>query len=174
MPPRGSQEAPKKPPRGPKSPPKRCPEAPKRPHLHYGNLLFMWKGLHSLFVTPSCVQYVAVRPPPGPRSAGLNPPPPSPLCRITARRARLNYIAYSCGAKDGFAHSADPFEVKSHTGLSWPQLGLKMAQVASKLPLTCHLASDVAGKLPQDASEEGFWPSRCHLGLILVPSWGAK
>ena len=42
-----------------------------------------------------------------------------------------------------------------------------MAQVASKLPLTCHLASDVAGKLPQDASEEGFWPSRCHLG----PSW---
>ena len=53
----------------------------------------------------------------------------------------------------------------------WPQVGLKMAQVASKLPLTCHLASDVAGKLPQDASEEGFRPSRCHLGLILAPSW---
>ena len=32
----------------------------------------MWKGLHFLFLTPSCVQYVAVRPPPGPRSAGLN------------------------------------------------------------------------------------------------------
>ena len=55
-----------------------------------------------------------------------------------------------------------------------PQVGLKMAQVASKLPLTCHLASDVAGKLPQDASEEGFGPSRCHLGPVLAPSWGAK
>ena len=45
------------------------------------------------------------------------------------------------------------------------QAGLKMAQVASNLPLTCHLASDVAGKLPQEASEEGFRPSRCHLGF---------
>ena len=53
----------------------------------------------------------------------------------------------------------------------WPQVGLKMAQVASKLPLSCHLASDVAGKLPQDASEEGFRPSRCHLRPILAPSW---
>ncbi len=25
------------------------------------------------FIIPSCVQYVAVRPPPGPRSAGFNP-----------------------------------------------------------------------------------------------------
>ena len=56
-------------------------------------------------------------------------------------------------------------------GSFWPQVGLKMAQVASKLPLSCHLASDVAGKLPQDASEEGFRPSRCHLGPILAPSW---
>ena len=53
----------------------------------------------------------------------------------------------------------------------WPQVGLKMAQVASKLPLSCHLASDVAGKLLQEASEEGFGPSRCHLGAILAPSW---
>ena len=53
----------------------------------------------------------------------------------------------------------------------WPQVGLKMAQVASKLPLSCHLASDVAGKLLQDASGEGFRPSRCHLGPILAPSW---
>ena len=52
-----------------------------------------------------------------------------------------------------------------------PQVGLKMAQVASKLPLTCHLASDVAGKLLQEASEESFGPSRCHLGAILAPSW---
>ena len=52
-----------------------------------------------------------------------------------------------------------------------PQVGLKMAQVASKLPLSCHLASDVAGKLLQDASGEGFRPSRCHLGPILAPSW---
>ena len=56
-------------------------------------------------------------------------------------------------------------------GPFWPQVGLKMAQVASKLPLTCHLASDVAGKLLQEASEEGFGPSRCHLGVILAPSW---
>ena len=56
----------------------------------------------------------------------------------------------------------------------WPQVGLKMAQVASKLPLTCHLASDVAGKLLQEASEERFRTSRCHLVLILAPSWGAK
>ena len=54
------------------------------------------------------------------------------------------------------------------------QVGFKMAQVASKLPLSCHLASDVAGKLLQEASEEGFGPSRCHLGPILGPSWGAK
>ena len=59
-------------------------------------------------------------------------------------------------------------------GPFWPQVGLKMAQVASKLPLSCHLASDVAGKLPQDASEERFRPSRCHLGSILAPSRGAK
>ena len=59
-------------------------------------------------------------------------------------------------------------------GPFWPQVGIEMAKVASKLPLSCHLASDVAGKLPQDASEEGFRPSRCHLGPILAPSWGAK
>ena len=59
-------------------------------------------------------------------------------------------------------------------GPFWPQVGLKMAQVASKLPLTCHLASDVAGKLPQDASEEGSRPSRCHPGPILAPSWEPK
>ena len=53
----------------------------------------------------------------------------------------------------------------------WPQVGLKMAQVASKLPLSCHLASDPAGKLLHDTSEEGFRPSRCHLGAILAPSW---
>ena len=51
------------------------------------------------------------------------------------------------------------------------QAGLKMAQVASKLPLTCHLPSDVAGKFPQDASEEGFqavkMPSWADLGPIL-------
>ena len=77
---REPQEASKDLPRGltkpqenPKSPPKRCPDAPKRPHLHYGHLLFMWKGFHFRFVIPSCVQYVAVRPPPGPRSAGFNP-----------------------------------------------------------------------------------------------------
>ena len=99
---------PKKPQEAPKSPSKRCPEAPKRPRLDYGNLLFMWKVLHFSFLTPSCVQYVAVRPPPGPRSAGLNPAAAlrPELCQITARRARLNYIAYSCGAKDGLAHSA--------------------------------------------------------------------
>ena len=56
-------------------------------------------------------------------------------------------------------------------GPFWPQVGLKMAQVASKLPLSCHLASDVAGKLLQEASEEGFRPSRCHLGPILAPYW---
>ena len=59
-------------------------------------------------------------------------------------------------------------------GLFWPQVGLKMAQVASKLPLSCHLASDVAGKLLQDASEACFRPSGYHLGLILAPSWRAK
>ena len=37
-------------------------------------------------------------------------------------------------------------------GLFWPQVGLKMAQVASKLPLTCHLAGHVAANLLQDAS----------------------
>ena len=59
-------------------------------------------------------------------------------------------------------------------GPFWPQVGIEMAKVASKLPLSCHLASDVAGKLLQDASEERFRPSRYHLGLILAPSWGAK
>ena len=77
-------------------------------------------------------------------------------------------------SKDGFAHSARWATPKCVMASFWPQDALKMAQVASKLPLTCHLASDVAGKLPQDASEEGFRPSRCHLGPILAPSWGAK
>ena len=27
----------------------------------------------AFFIIPGCVQYVAVRPPPGPRSAGFNP-----------------------------------------------------------------------------------------------------
>ena len=27
----------------------------------------------AFFIIPTCVQYVAVRPPPGPRSAGFNP-----------------------------------------------------------------------------------------------------
>ena len=39
------------------------------------------------------MQYVAVRPPPGPRSAGLNPPPPplggSTACWITARLCQI-------------------------------------------------------------------------------------
>ena len=48
--------------------------------------------------------------------------------------------------------------IQMEEGPFWPQVGLKMTQVASKLPLTCHLASDVAGKLPQDASEERFGP----------------
>ena len=56
-------------------------------------------------------------------------------------------------------------------GPFWPQVGLKMAQVASKLPLSCHLVGHLAANLLQEASEEGFRPSRCHLGAILAPSW---
>ena len=51
---------------------------------------------------------------------------------------------------------------------------LKMAQAASMLPLSCHLASHVAANLLQDASEVGFRPSRCPLGAFLAPSWPAK
>ena len=56
----------------------------------------------------------------------------------------------------------------------WPQVGLKMAQVASKLPLSCHLVGHLAANLLQEASEESFGPSRCHLGAILAPSWGPE
>ena len=77
--PKRPKEAPKRPPGGPKRPPrgpKTPPRRPKRPHLQHKNEHFVWEGSHFSCVLPSCVQYVAVRPPPGPRSAGFNPPPP--------------------------------------------------------------------------------------------------
>ena len=48
-------------------------------------LIFHVGGMQ-FFIIPGCVQYVAVRPPPGPRSAGFNPAAAggSPLCQITA------------------------------------------------------------------------------------------
>ena len=49
--------------------PKRPPRAPGKPHLQQQNDNFVWEGSRFSMI-PSCVQYVAVRPPPGPRSAG--------------------------------------------------------------------------------------------------------
>ena len=76
----------------------------------------------------------------------------------------------SCGAKTA---SRIPCRLLG-VGPFWPQVGLKMAQVASKLPLSCHLVGHVAANLLQDASELGFRPSRRHLGAILAPSWGPE
>ena len=86
--PRGPQETPW----GLQAAPKRPQEAPKKPQeaptsswkwaFPVGGVLF--------FIIPSCVQYVAVRPPPGPRSAGWIRRRPeggttggSPLCQTT-------------------------------------------------------------------------------------------
>ena len=63
--PRGAQEASKRPPRGSKRPPR----GPKKPHLQHKNEHFLWEGLHFPII-PTCVQYVTVTEPPGPRSAG--------------------------------------------------------------------------------------------------------
>ena len=68
VPPRGSKRRP----RGSQVAPKMLQEAPKKPHLHHRNEHFVWE-VFNFCIIPTCVQYVAVRPPPGPRSAGFNP-----------------------------------------------------------------------------------------------------
>ena len=67
-PPGGPQEAP----RGPQEAPKRLPRGPKRlPRSLKINISPGWE--YVFHILPNGVQYVAVRPPPGPRSAGFNP-----------------------------------------------------------------------------------------------------
>ena len=66
------QDAPKRPPRGSKEAPKRLQVFSKRPHLHDRHGDFLWEGF-DFCIIPTCVQYVTVREPPGPRSAGFNP-----------------------------------------------------------------------------------------------------
>ena len=55
-----------------------------RHKLDEKNMYFLWEVLR--FCIPTCVQYVAVRLPPGPRSAGLNPA--AALGRYDRRLAR--------------------------------------------------------------------------------------
>ena len=115
-------ESPKEPPRGPggpqeasKTPPRSCkslPRDPKRPILIIKTSISC--GRCCIFARTrlqSCVQYVAVRPPPGPRSAGLNPA--AGLVPASCVRSRRTYSAAVIRVIGefpfpGHAHSAGP------------------------------------------------------------------
>ena len=74
--PKRPQEASKTPPRGLQEAPKRLPRGSKRlPRSLISYIkISISRGRGCVFhILPSGVQYVAVRPPPGPRSAGFNP-----------------------------------------------------------------------------------------------------
>ena len=68
-----------------------------------------------IFILPHGVQYVAVRPPPGPRSAGLNPAAALVAARCVRLRCLILQISLLRSIR-GLAHSARPAGVKCHPG----------------------------------------------------------
>ena len=130
----------------------------------------MWKGLHFSFLIPSCVQYVAVRPPPGPRSAGLNPAAafrPARCVRLRPEGQGLIILPIPAELK-----MASRIPTCTITPISsWPLVGLKLALRWPKLPPSCLLLAILPPMLP--ASCLKMPPKRApgRQDAILGPSW---
>ena len=151
----------------------------------------MWEGF-DFSIIPSCVQYVAVRPPPGPRSAGFNPAAAGgrydrrqPAVSDYGRRQGLIPQSWPLAEHQGATPFRRPLGDQLAFGLILLERGAIFRHVAFKLPSSCHLVGHLRPSCLQDGSKTGqdrnltpTWaqlgPSWPHLGPILAPSWQQK